>query len=279
MKAKIVYDSCCDLDLEMTKDIENIKVPLSITIGETTYIDESIDTHELLKAMKACKESPKTACPAPGDYYKAFEGEAQDVYVVTLSSELSGSYNSALVAKGTYMEDHPTGKNIHVFDSRAASVAETLIYLKVKEMIKENCSFEKIVEKTSAYIADTKTLFMLDSLQNLAKAGRLNTITAKITDVLNIKLVCGATSEGTIEMIDKARGENNALNKLVDAIGKEGKQLEGRILAISHCNCMEKALRLKEKIMAKYNFKEIIVVETGGLSTTYTDQGGLILAF
>ena len=221
--------------------------------------------------------SPKTACPSPEQFMKSYEGK-ESTFVVTLSSAISGTYNSAVLAKDMFLEE-VTNKFIHIFDSRSAASGETLISLKIHELSKLNIGEMEIVKRVNNYIKEMKTFFLLESLDNLAKAGRLNPIIAKLASVLSIKPIMGATEEGTIKLVEKVRGYKRAFNKLVDIIGEEGKNLEEKILGIAHCNCIERALQFKEEVMKKYKFKDIIIVEMKGLSSSYANEGGLVIAF
>ncbi len=278
MKIKIVADSSCDLTTEMKKDM-NIKiVPLTLQLGDKIYIDdENLDIKEYLTAMKEYEGSPKTACPSPEQFMKSYEGD-ESTFVVTMTSALSGTYNSAVLAKDMFLEEI-SDKFIHVFDSLSASVGEVLVCLKIHELSKLNIGDMEIVKRVNHYIKEMKTFFLLESLEHLAKAGRLNPIIAKLASVLSIKPIMGATEEGTIRMVEKIRGYKRAFDRLVSIIGEEGKNLEEKILGIAHCNCIERALKFKEEVMKRYNFKDIIIVEMNGLSSSYAGEGGLVIAF
>jgi DegV family protein with EDD domain len=278
MKIKIIADSCCDLTGEMKKEMNIELAPLVLQLGDKSYIDnESLDVKQYIKDMAACQVAPKTACPSPEEYMQRYKGE-ESTFVVTLSSALSGSYNSAMVAKDMFLEE-VGNKFIHVFDSLSASVGETLITLKINELAHLNLSELEIVEKVNKYIKDMKTYFILENLEHLAKAGRLNPIVAKIASMLSIKPIMGGTEEGTIKLVEKTRGYKKAIRRLAEIVGEEGKNLEEKVLGIAHCNCLDKALEFKEEILKTYNFKNIFIVEMGGLSTTYADDGGLIVVF
>jgi DegV family protein with EDD domain len=277
MPIKIVADSSCDLTDELKKEMNIELAPLVLQLGDKSFIDdETLDVKQYLKEMAQCETSPKTACPSPNDYMERFTG-SESVFTVTLSSFLSGSYNSALIAKDMFI-DEIGPKFIHVFDSLSASVGETLISLKITELDKLNFSETEIVEIVNKYIKEMKTFFLLESLEHLAKAGRLNPIVAKVASMLSIKpIMCG--DEGKIKLVEKVRGYKKAFRRLVDVIGEEGKNLEDKVLGIAHCNCLERALEFKEEVLKKYNFKDIIIVETKGLSSTYADDGGIIIAY
>jgi DegV family protein with EDD domain len=277
MSIKIVADSSCDLTDEMKSQMNVEIAPLVLQLGDKNYVDdENLDVKQYIKAMAECEVSPKTACPSPNDYMKRYEGP-ESVFVVTLSNLISGSYNSALVAKDMFLEEAGS-KFIHVFDTMSASAGEVVVALKINELAKLNLPETEIVEKITKFIKEMKTFFLLESLEHLAKAGRLNPIIAKVATMLSIKpIMCG--EEGNIKLFEKVRGYKKAFNRLIEVIGEEGKNLEEKVLAIAHCNCLDRALDLKEAVLSKYNFKDIVIVETKGLSSTYADDGGIVIAF
>lgn len=277
MAIKIVADSCCDLTEDMKKEMKIDLAPLVLQLKDKAFIDdETLDVKQYINEMAQCEVSPKTSCPSPEDYMKKYEG-TDSVFVVTLSSHLSGSYNSAVLAKNLFL-DEVENKFIHVFDSMSASVGETLVARKIYDLSKLNISDLEIVDEVSNYIKEMKTFFLLESLEHLAKAGRLNPIIAKVASVLSIKpIMCG--DEGNIKLLEKVRGYKKAFMRLVDTIGEVGKDFESKVLGIAHCNCLDRAILFKEEVMKRYNFKEIIIVETGGLSSTYADDGGIVIAF
>ena len=278
MTVKIIVDSGCDLNEEMKKTINIQVAPLTLQLGNKAFIDDdTMDIKNYIKEMSKCETSPKTACPSPDDYIKRYEGE-ESVFVVTLSSALSGSYNSAVLAKNMFMEELGS-KFIHVFDSLSASVGETLVALKINELVKLNLENMDIVDKVTKYIKDMKTLFLLESLEHLAKAGRLNPIVAKVASVLSIKPIMGGDENGSIKLIEKAMGYKKAFRRFAELIGEEGKNLEEKILGIAHCNCLDRAIAFKEEVLKRYKFKAIIIVEMAGLSSTYADDGGIVIAF
>ncbi len=277
MSIKIVADSSCDLTEEMKNQMNVEIAPLVLQLGDTSYVDdESLDIKQYLKAMSESETSPKTACPSPNDYMERYKG-SESVFVVTLSNFLSGSYNSAVLAKDMFLEE-VGNKFIHVFDSLSASAGEVVVAFKINELTKLNLNETEIVEKVTKFIKEMKTFFLLESLEHLAKAGRLNPIVAKVASMLSIKpIMCG--DEGNIKLFEKVRGYKKAFNRLIEVIGEEGKNLEEKVLAIAHCNCLDRALELKNEILNRYNFKDVIIVETKGLSSTYADDGGIVIAF
>lgn len=276
---KIIIDSCGELPEELKADGHFCNVPLEIEVdGYHITDDETFDQKDFLQRVKNCIHSPKSACPSPERYMTAFEGEAEHVYVITLSGKLSGSYNSAVLAAQLYNEEHEEGKQIHVFNSRSASIGETLIGLKVQEMEENGLAFEQVVEQVEEYIASMNTFFVLETLETLRKAGRLSNLKALVANTLNIKPVMGSTKEGMIQQLGQARGMKKALNKMVEDMLKVTKNCENRVLAIAHCNCPERAEFVKEAIEKVAKFKKIVIVNTAGVSSMYANDGGLIMA-
>lgn len=277
MNYKIVVDSCTDLTKELKEDPSIKIVPLTLMVDDAVYMDDDgFDQKKFLHAMKSSPNSPKSACPSPDDYMKEFT-EGDDIYVVTLSAELSGSHNSAELAKRLYLEENK--KNIAVFNSCSASIAQTLIVMKIKEFISEGYSFDDIVQKVNAFRSEMNTKFVLESLDNLRKNGRLSHIQAIMASVLNIKPIMAATPEGTIAKLDQARGIKKALVFMAKAIERDVKKPQERILAISHCNCYERALFVKDEILKRVPFKDCFIVDTAGVSTMYANEGGIITAY
>lgn len=278
MAIKIIADSCTDLTEQMKKDMNVEIAPLVLTLEDKSYVDnESLDIKQYIHDMAESKTSPKTACPSPEAYMNRYKGP-ESTFVVTLSSALSGSYNSAVLAKNMFMEEVGQ-KFIHVFDSLSAASAQTLIVHKIHELATLNISEAEIVERVTKYIKETRTFFLVESLDHLAKAGRLNPIIAKIASMLAIKPIMGEDGHGNIRLVEKVRGYKNAFTRLVEIIGEEGRNLEEKVLGISYCNCLDRALEFKEEVLKRYKFKDIILVEAGGVTTTYADDGGIVIAF
>lgn len=278
MNYKIIGDSCTDLTAEQKKDDWIELVPLTIDIDDDTIVDDdTFDQKEFIRKMEQSPNCPKSSCPSPEVYMKAFSEEG-DQYIVTLSSNLSGSYNSAELARKLYLEEHPKRK-IAVFDSKSASVGQTLIVLKIKECIELGHPFEKVVELVNHFIEELNTKFVLESLETLRKNGRLSNLKAAIASALNIKPVMGATKEGTICKLDQARGINKALKLMASTVAKDVADPSDRTLAIAHCNNYERALFVKEEILKLVKFKKVFIADTTGISSMYANEGGIIIAY
>ena len=278
MSYKIAIDSCGEL-LNEWKDDERIEsVPLTLMVGGESIIDdETFDQKDFLKKVAACLECPKSACPSPERYMKAYECEADHIYAVTLSSELSGSYNSAVLGKSLFLEDNP-GKKIHVFNSKSASGGESLIAMKIVECEEKGLSFEEVIETVDKYIEEMSTFFVLENLETLRKNGRLSRVKALVASALKIKPVMGSTPEGSICQFDQARGMNKAIVKMVELVGEKGINIHEKIVAITYCNCPERAMMLEEAIRERLNPAKIVVMDTAGVSSMYANDGGVIVA-
>ena len=277
MSYKIVVDSCCDLPPAMLKDPHFVKVPLTIRVGESTFVDDdTFDQGDLLWSMRHSEAAPSTACPSPQAYWDAYQG-ADDVYVVTLSALLSGSHNSAEQARRLLEEDEPQ-TNVHVFNSCSASSGEVLVAKKIRELAEAGLPFKKVVREVEQFIYRMKTLFVLESLENLRKNGRLTRLQAVVTSALKIKLLCGATPEGEICKLGQALTVKQALRKMVDHMAEDPDH-QGKDLVLSHCNCLERAFQVKAMVEEKCRFASIQVVEAGGITTVYADDGGIVAAY
>ncbi len=277
MSYKIIVDSCGELTQDMKESGIYETASLSIEIdGYQIVDDESFDQVDFLRRAAQSKECPKSSCPSPETYMKYYEGEAERIYVVTLSAELSGSYNSAVLGKNLYEEEYGE-KQIYVFNSRSASIGETLIALKIQECEEEGMDFEKVVETVEAYIESQNTHFVLENLETLRKNGRLTGVKAIVASALNIKPIMAATEIGTIKQIGQARGIKKALAKLVDEVVANVKNPKEKILAISHCNCQNRANDVKMMIEQKISLKKIIILDTRGISSMYANDGGIIV--
>lgn len=277
MNYKIVIDSCGEL-LERWKTDERIEsAPLTLTVDEEDIVDdETFDQAYFLKKIAASPNCPKSACPSPESYRQSYDCGAERVYAVTLSSNLSGSYNSAVLGKNLLLEEKPEQK-IHVFNSCSASVGETLIAMKIEECEQQGMEFEQVVETVEDYIKNQNTYFVLENLETLRKNGRLSNLKAFVATALKIRPVMGATPDGTIIQLDQARGTNKALMKMVDYIAEGAKNSKDKILAISHCNCAARAEIVKEAILKRISVKDVVVLETAGVSTMYANDGGIIV--
>lgn len=284
MTYKIIGDSCLDLTEELKKDPGFQMIPLTLQVGNVQVIDdETFDQSAFIEMVKACPECPKTACPSPESFKKAYEeADADAVFVITLSNHLSGSYNSAVLAKELYEEEKKEAgelvtKKIAVIDSLSASSGELDQALYIRDLCEQGLDFETVAEMAEAYSHRMKTYFVLETLDTLRKNGRLSGLQAFFATALNIKPVMGA-EEGVIIKLDQARGINKALQRMCDIAVKEAGDTSGKRVVICHVNHQERALYVKAELEKRASFKEIVITEAAGVATVYANDGGIILA-
>lgn len=278
----ILADSCCDLSPELLKKTQAKIAPLTITIDDTHYVDDgTVDIPPYLAAMKASKNPIRSACPSPDLYAEDIRATEGDCFIVTLSAKLSGSHNAASLGVQLAQEDMPE-KKVHVFDSESASAGETYIALMIHDLIAAGKSFEQIVELVEEKIRSMHTLFVLDSLDNLVKNGRISRTVALLANVLSIRLLMSDDGHGAIKNISKARGIKGALGQMVETCRKhtEGLAAASQRLVISYCNCPERARQVRDMIREKCPaIGEIIMTPTSALSSMYANDGGIVIAY
>ena len=278
MTWKIVADSGCDYreitDLANQTKFES--VPLTIQIDNEIFVDNAhLNIDGMMEKMYATSSASKSACPSPDDYLRSFEG-AENIFVVTITGSLSGSHNSAQLAKKLFLEENPTA-NIHVIDSLSAGGEVDLIVRKLNDLIKEGLSFEQVVEAISHYQANTKLLFVLAKVDNLVKNGRLSKLIGAVVGLLNIRMVGEASATGTLELLQKARGAKKALTAAVDEVLKAGYK-GGRII-IAHRNNEKFCQQFTEAIKEKFPAADISFLPTSGLCSFYAEEGGLLMGY
>lgn len=277
MKYKIVVDSCCELPQELQEDERFEIVPLTLIVGDQyeREDDRDFNQREFLDAVAACPECPKSACPSPERYQKAYETTAERVYVVTLSSKLSGSHNSAVLGRRLYLEKQGE-KDIYVVDSKSASCGETQIVYKLMELEEQGLSFSEITEQVEQFVRGMNTYFVLENLDTLRKNGRLSGVKALVASTLNIKPVMGA-DDGSIIQLGQGIGMKKALTKMADTAIEEAAEPERKRLMITHCSNPAAAECVRRYIEEKLHFKETLVLDTAGVSSMYANEGGVIV--
>ena len=271
---KITADSSANV-LQLS-GIPFASAPLKIIASDREFVDDNIlDVAGMVHWFDSYKGKSKTSCPNPGDWLEAF-GDADEVFCVTITSGLSGSYNSACAAKQMYEAENP-GKKVCVIDSLSAGPELVLIIEKLEELIAQNLSFEEISTRITAYQQQTGLVFMLESLKNFAANGRVSPAVAKIAGVLGIRIVGKASNQGTLEPTDKCRGENKSLNSMVEQLLKAG--LTGGKVRIAHCENEAAAQELKNRILAKLGQVDVKIHACRGLCSYYAEKGGLLVGF
>lgn len=278
MSYKIIVDSCTDLTEEMKQDSHYKLVPLTLQVDDKFIVDdETFNQKDFLRIVAESPNSPKSSCPSPEAYMELYGGE-EDIYVVTLSANLSGSNNSAELGKKLYLEEN-AHKNIEVINSCSASVGQTLIARKIKEYVEAGKEFQEIVTLIKEFNSHMYTKFVLENLDTLRKSGRLTGLKAILTSVLNIKPVMARTLEGNICKLDQARGIEKALLLMTNMVKEDAYKPEERTLGIAHCNNFDRAVLVKNEILKKVPFKDAFIVDTAGVSTMYAGDGGIIISY
>ena len=278
MTWKIVADSGCDY-----RTIENIavdtlfeSVPLTIQVGDEIFIDNNqLNIDEMMEKMYATSSASKSACPSPDDYMKAFNG-ASNIFVVTITGTLSGSYNSAQVAKRLYLEDHPD-VNIHIIDTLSAGGENDLIIKKLNLLIGQGLSYEEVIKEITAYQAKTKLLFVLSKVDNLVKNGRLSKLLGAVVGLLNIRMVGEASQDGKLELLQKARGAKKSLIAAFDELIKAG--YAGGQIIIAHRNNLKFCQQFSEMVRERFPQAVIEVIPTSGLCSFYAEENGLLMGY
>ena len=278
MKYGIVVDSGCDLkEITSTKgNIDFTRVPLTINVGEKSFSDDlSLDVKHFIDEVYAYKGKTGSAAPSPQSYLEAFE-KSDNVFVLTITGTSSGSYASANVAKEMFEQKYPD-RNIHLIDTKSTGPEMTLLVYKIIEYANKGFSFDVMVPKITRYFEQTNLLFVLQSLENLMKNGRVSKLQGSLATVLGIKLLGAASEEGTLEVIQKVRGKYNAYDKLVEEL--VAMHYKGSKIVIAHCYNEPIVTYLEDKIREKFPECEIETMLTSGLCSYYAERGGILVGF
>ena len=272
MKRKIVADSSCDI-WELN-GVDFAVAPMTISTDNKHYVDnQKLDVRLMSDDLAKYKGVSHTACPSVGSWLDCYEG-FDEIFVITLTGAMSGTYNSAMTAKGIYEEENENVK-VHVFDSLSTGPEMRLLIEKLKEMIEEDLTFEEIVEKGQDYLNHTRLFFALKSLHNFAMNGRVSKAVASAIGVLNISIFATASEEGTIQQISKCRGEKKVVKSMIEHLENAG--YHGGKVRISHADNLKLAHSVRDKILELYPHADIIVYPMGGLCTYYAEIGGLLV--
>lgn len=271
---KIVSDSSANtISLD---DVNFASAPLKIMTDNREFVDnEQLNIDEMIDYFDSYKGKSKTSCPNPADWLDAF-GDCDEVFCVTITSGLSGSYNAACIAKQMYEGDHP-GRRVFVIDSLSAGPELRLIIEKLQELIADGNTYEEICSQIQDYVHNTGLLFMLESLKNFAANGRVSPAVAKIVGLLGIRIVGKASDAGTLEPMDKCRGDAKSLDKIVTHLKEFGLQV-GKV-RIAHCRNQTGAARLENRIHSIFPKADVKITECRGLCSYYAESGGLLVGF
>lgn len=275
-KIRIVTDSSCDLNNEIAEKYNIEIVPLNIVFGDDIYADGEIEKAEFYKMMADSPVLPKTSCPSPERFMRSYEGEEEEILVITLASKLSGTYSTAVLAKSMFEEEYPN-KKVAVIDTETGSIGQGLLIVKAAQLAEEGKGLDEIVSIIESLKKDIVFYGSLETLENAIKGGRINPIAGKLINALNFKVIV-KIGNGEVKPCDKARGDNNSLKKVVENVCSSIKKGEVKSLAIAHANCLDKALKVKEMMLKNHNFKSIMISEVGAVMGTYASKGAVLIS-
>ncbi|HBT95819.1 MAG TPA: EDD domain protein [Coriobacteriia bacterium] len=289
----IVADSCCDMTDELKERLGVVTVPFGMDLGDTQYKDDAaLNLPKFKEAMAKWHGRIGSAAPSPHSFYEAFK-KTGAAFCLTISGKLSATNENAHLAAELLEADRESagkatppsssdadcGKRIHIVDSLSASAGETLVAIKLRQLIDARFSELVILQRIEQFIHGMKTYFVLENIDNLLKNGRLNRVAGTLTSLLHIKPLLGSDGQGQIKLFGQTRSRKQTINKLVNTIAHSGRATTGEHLVISHCDNPSLAEELAERIRGLYDFAEIVIVPTGGLSSVYADQEGVVIAY
>ena len=269
---KIVTDSSAD---RITLNGVSIATaPLKIITDEKEYLDDiNLDVEEMVEALLKYSGKSSTSCPNPEDWLNSF-GDEKEIICITITAELSGSYNAACIAKDIYEEKYPDRK-VFVFNSLSTGPEMKLLIEKIAELYLKGNSFEDICKKFSEYSKSTALIFMLESMRNLANNGRVSKLASKAAGILGIRAVGKASNKGDLELLDKCRGQDKAISSIIKTMKELG--YSGGKVRIANCLNQIGAQKLKELILTDFKNADIEIYSCGGLCSFYAEKGGLLI--
>ena len=275
-KIKIVTDSSCDLNNEIIQKYNIKVVPLNVSFGDKIYEDGYIENSEFYEMMDKSPVLPKTSCPSPEKFIKCYEGEEDEILVITLAAKLSGTHSTAVLAKKIFEEEYPN-KKVAVIDTQTGSIGQGLLIVKAAKLAEEGKSLDEIVSIIESIKRDVVFFGSLETLENAIKGGRVNPLAGKLINALNFKVIV-KIGNGEVKPFDKARGDNNSIKKMVENVCSLIKEGEIKSLAIAHANCLEKALKVKEMMLKNHNFESITISDIGAVMGTYSSKGAVLVS-
>ncbi|MCP3029746.1 DegV family protein [Halobacillus sp. A1] len=282
MTIQMIIDGGADLPQEMIEKHQLKVVPLNIHFGDEQYkTGLTIDLSTFYQKLKEADELPTSSSPSPNDFYEKFKqvGPEEQILVLALTQGLSSTYDSAIMGRDMLLEEEPD-REIAVLNTKTASCGVALLVHEASAKIEEGMPFNQIVEHMNDKIEKTTTLFILKTLENVIKGGRLDRVKGTLAKTLNIKLLMKATDEeGSVAVTEKVRGDKKSIRRFIEQIGEYAHQFEDKVIAMSHSNDEERGRKVLQSIKEKYPFKDSIFTETGPLISTYAGEGGLVIAF
>ncbi len=275
---RIIADSSCDLTslAHISPDILFGRAPLRILVDDTEFVDTyDLDTRKMMDAVYAFKGKTGSACPSPEEYADLCR-DVDDAYIITISSSLSGSYNSAVLARDLVLAEYPE-KNIHVFDSLSTGPELSLIAEKIARLASSGMAFAEVVEQVKEYMTHTALLFQLNSLENLTKNGRVSKMAGMTAKLLGIRMIGIASTVGTVEPLHKCRGTEKTYSLMLQEMRERG--FTGGRVILGHAFQEAGAQMMRQMILNEFPTANITIMPLSGLCCYYAEEGGLLVGF
>jgi DegV family protein with EDD domain len=280
MPVHIITDGSSDLPDTMKEQLDIRIVPLGVHFGEKTY-NSDLSASAFYRLMGESAELPKTSSPSPQAFLNAFKRvpQGEPILVIALSSALSSTYQHAKLARDMYFEEQPDAGEIEVVDSKTASMGLGGIVYQAAQLAKQEKPLKELTAAVLELARDTRTYFVLDTLENVIKGGRLDRVRGAVASMLNIKLLMHANEQGAVEVMEKVRGTTGAVKRMVGKIEEIKADVSSRVLSVAHSNCEARAKELIRTITAIYPFREVILSNMGPVIGTYAGEGGLLISY
>lgn len=271
---KLIADSSSDRPAIAGAEVQY--VPLVVSTDHVHFVDdETLDVRQMLDTLSGHRGRSYTACPSVDGWLTAFDG-GDEIYAVTITSALSGSYNAAMAARELYLQEHP-GAKVAVFDSLSTGPELRLILEKLRDLTAQGLPFEQVEAQTREYMRHTRLLFSLQSLHNMAQNGRVSKVAAAAVGVLGIRIVGTASAEGTLQQLNKCRGDRKALPELLEHMQKAG--FHGGKVRITHVNNPTLAGTFLEQLKAAWPEADASIAPSSGLCSYYAEEGAIMVGF
>ncbi|HLR81161.1 MAG TPA: DegV family protein [Bacillota bacterium] len=281
MDIQLMTDGGADLPKRLREELDVAIVPLYLHFEDGEYKSGvTIDLPTFLKKVRETKKLPQSSAPSPNDFYEAYKKVEPDkpILMLSMTKGLSSTYEHAVLGKQMLLEEQPH-RTIEVINTKTASCGIALLLHETKKKIDAGYTFDELVTHLHERVEQTATLFVLKTLENLILGGRLDRVTGAIAKTLRIKLLMRASEDGEIEVTEKVRGNKKSIRRFIEQIGEISKNIEDKVITMSHCNTEKRAKTVLAEIMSKYPFKDGYIMETGPLIATYGGEGALVISF
>ena len=275
-KVRIVTDRASDLPDNIAAKYGIEIAEMDVAFGEDVYYGgKGITIEDFYARMKKEKELPKTSCPSPDKFLEIYKKEDSDVLVLTLTSKLSATYNCAVLADDMYKEEEHTNR-VKVIDTMSGSIGQGILAVYAAQLAEQGKNLDEISEEIEKLIDNTKFIGVLQTLENAIKGGRISKLAGSIINTFNFKALV-QIDDGLVKPFDKARGENGSMKKLVDLFLEGASDTENKTLFIGHSNCLQKAEKVRDMILERKSYREVVFCGIGTVMGTYTSDGCVLL--